>query len=251
MNRALVEVRRYSGPFERHRHAYHQIILPCSGCMDVETEGHVGRVTGGVGAFMAAGSNHSCSARPTDAFVVLNAPVHRARPHLGNAAIPVFFSIGRDLQGLLDYMIGLSTREQLPASLLAAWSSLVLDRLAGYTPPSDIVEIGLRRATAFMKSRLADPIRVADIAKAAGMSLTRLHAAFQYRRSTTPHAHLISLRLDAAERLLADPRLSIAEVAVQTGHADQSALTRAMRRARGATPADVRQRLLGNAKGDA
>ncbi|WP_425995657.1 helix-turn-helix domain-containing protein [Caulobacter sp. DWR1-3-2b1] len=43
-------------------------------------------------------------------------------------------------------------------------------------------------------------------------------------------------RLRAAQRLLSDTRLSIAEIAVRTGHWDQSALTRRMRGALGVTP---------------
>ena len=99
--------------------------------------------------------------------------------------------------------------------------------------------------TAFMERKLAEPIRIADIAEAAGMSPTRLHEAFIRRRATTPHAHLVAMRLDAAERMLADPRFSIADVAIFSGHSDQSALTRAMRRERNSTPAELRRNLLG------
>jgi len=212
---------------------------------------HAGRVAGTIGAFVPAGCEHSCSTTPADTFVVLDVPAAVAHPVFDKAVSPAFFSIGPDIQGLLDYMGALGTREQLSAPLLAAWSSLVLDRLAGNADAPDNVEIGLRQATAFMKRRLADTIRVSDIARAAGMSPAALHVAFQQRRSITPYAQLMSLRLDAAERLLADPRLSIAEVAVRTGHADQSALTRAMRRGRGKTPADIRRRLLGNLQEDA
>jgi AraC-like DNA-binding protein len=79
-----------------------------------------------------------------------------------------------------------------------------------------------------MQHKLADPIRNSDIAKAVGMSTTGLHDVFLKCLATTPHAKLVALRLDAAERLLCDPRLSIAEVAVRSGHSDQSTLTRIM-----------------------
>jgi transcriptional regulator GlxA family with amidase domain len=96
-----------------------------------------------------------------------------------------------------------------------------------------------------MQRKLADPIRSADIARAAGVSPRRLYEAFLKRRETTPHARLMALRLDAAERLLADLDLSIADIALRSGHADQSALTRVMRRERDTTPAEVRRCLLG------
>jgi AraC-like DNA-binding protein len=115
----------------------------------------------------------------------------------------------------------------------------------GHGRHEDDAESIVRRATSFMQRRLADAIRIADVARAAGVSSRRLHEVFLKRRETTPHARLVALRLDAAERLLADPALSIADIALQSGHADQSALTRAMRRERDTTPAQVRRCLLG------
>ena len=47
-------------------------------------------------------------------------------------------------------------------------------------------------------------------------------------------------RLDYARRKLADPRLSLAEVAIDAGFADQSHLTRAFRRVTGVTPGQYR-----------
>lgn len=251
MNRAIVEVRNSTRETERHSHTYHQVLLPYSGCLEIEVEGRGGRVAGNIAAFAAAGCDHSCSAKASDTFVVLNVPADDKHSSFNKALPPAFFSIGPEVRGLLDYMVTLGRRDELPAPLLAAWLSLILHRLTGNTPPPDRIEIGLQRAMAFMKRSFAQTIRVTDIAEAAGMSLTGRHAAFQQRWSTTPYAQLATLRLDAAERLLADPRLSIAEIALRTGHTDQSALTRAMRRERDRTPADVRRRLLRSLGGDA
>lgn len=110
----------------------------------------------------------------------------------------------------------------------------------------------LSRAMAFMRTHSAEPTRVADIAAAAGLSTTRLHALFRERLDTSPHAALARLRLDAAQRLLAGTSLSVAEIAVRTGHADQSALTRRLRLARGVTPAAFRRGIrTGQAPGSA
>lgn len=251
MNSTAVEIRHYSGEVERHQHAYHQVILPCAGSLEIEIEQNAGRVAGSVASFVPAGCGHTFLAQQADAFLVLDVPMGIGPEVMDHRVIPPFFAFGADVQGLIDYMIALGPQTRLSPSLAEAWSTLLLDRLSERTGHPDRAETAVRRATAFMKSKLADPIRVADIAQAAGMSPTRLHEAFVKRRTTTPHAQLMALRLDAAEQMLADPRLSIAEIALRTGHADQSALTRSMRRNRGITPAGFRRGLLHMARENA
>lgn len=251
MNGTVIEVRSYSGEIERHRHDYHQVILPCSGTLEIEVERQAGRVAGSIGSFVPAGCGHAFLARQADAFIVLDVPAGTGPESIDDKAVPPFFAIGPDVQGLVDYMIAAGPRARLSPPVREAWSTLLLDRLAEQVSHPDRTELAVRQAIVFMKRRLAYPIRVADIAEAAGMSPTRLHDAFVKRRAIAPHAQLVALRLDAAERMLADPRLSIAEVAIRSGHADQSALTRVMRRERGATPAEVRRCLLKRSGGKA
>jgi len=52
---------------------------------------------------------------------------------------------------------------------------------------------------------------------------------------------LMEMRLDAALDLLANTELPIADIALLTGHADQSALTRRLRQSRGITPLRFRK----------
>lgn len=250
MNEAVVEIRRYSGEIERHRHDYSQVILPISGTLEIDLGHRSGRVSGSTGAFVAAGCQHAFHAKKTDSFVVVDVP-SRLGLREPDEDIPAFFAIGREVHGLIDYMTVLAASQELSASLRRAWSTLLLDRIAPPGDRPDRSELAVRRATVFMERKLADPIRIADIAEAAGMSPTRLHEAFTRRRATTPHAHLVAMRLDAAERMLADPSLSIADIAISSGHSDQSALTRAMRRERNSTPAELRRNLLGRSGGKA
>ncbi|MGR3667863.1 helix-turn-helix domain-containing protein [Sagittula sp.] len=89
--------------------------------------------------------------------------------------------------------------------------------------------------------RLADPTTVADVAREAGTSVSGLKRLLRAKLDTTPAAYLSTLRIDEAERLLAEGRLPIAEIAMVTGYSDQSALNRAVRRERGTTPARIRK----------
>jgi transcriptional regulator GlxA family with amidase domain len=57
---------------------------------------------------------------------------------------------------------------------------------------------------------------------------------------TTPAAHALSLRLQAARRLLTDTRHPLADVALRTGFSSPSSLSRAFRRRFGMPPGALR-----------
>ncbi len=82
----------------------------------------------------------------------------------------------------------------------------------------------------------------AAMARRAGVGVSRLHALFRSEFDTTPRAWLSELRLKQVAEQLAQTDLPIAELAYRGGYADQSALTRAMKRATGLTPAAYRRR---------
>ena len=171
MNETVVEIRRYSGEIERHQHDYPQVILPISGALEIDLGHHSGRVSGSTGAFVSAGCQHAFYAKQSDSFVVLDLPSRPGLPAL-DEDIPAFFAIGREVHGLIDYMAVLAASQELSASLRRAWSTLLLDRIASPRDRPGRAELAVRRATAFMERKLADPIRIADIAEAAGMSPT-------------------------------------------------------------------------------
>ncbi|GEN01946.1 AraC family transcriptional regulator [Methylobacterium radiotolerans] len=244
-------VRHYGTEVMRHHHAYHQVVLPYVGQLDIETNGQAGFVAGSVGSFVAAGSDHSFHGRSDSACIVLDIPHISAEDAANTEDMPTFFAIGPDIQGLIDYM-KYSRSDDFTLRLRTAWSELLLARLAEQRivlPGRE--RLAVSRAVAFMRERLAQSIGVRDIARAAGTSSSRLHEAFVRQLGTTPHAYLVALRLDAAERMLADPSLSIAEVAIRSGHFDQSALGRALRRERDTTPAMLRRVLRGGTGGNA
>lgn len=243
---ACVEIRSYPPEIGRHRHDFHQLILPCHGAMELETGLGNGRVGPAVAAFIPAGESHSFCPTPDSRFVVLDLPAPAA------TALPQrpFFAVDPALRGLVDYFIAAPAAPHLHG----AWLALLMDRLAQPQPSDEATDLAgqqLRRALAVMRARLDQPLRVEDIASAAGISTSGLHRLMRDRLRTTPQARLLALRLDRAEALLAQGHMPIAQIALATGFADQSALTRAMRRERGITPARLRQQLAAALTGSA
>jgi AraC-like DNA-binding protein len=244
MNSNLVSIRNYRAEATLHRHDHHQIVLPHVGNLELEVAGRAGRVEQGVGAFIGAGASHAFLAKGANGFLVIDLPVRHfdsdqfAQSFDKNA----FFPIEPAAQGLLDYASAMLERTKLSGTILAYWMMLLLDGIAQGRPVIPSSEIlALNRAMAFMRSHASQPIRVTDVSSAAGLSDTRLHALFRKHYGQSPHAALVHLRVEAARELLARTNLSIAEIAVRTGHGDQSALTRRLRVALGATPAALRR----------
>jgi AraC-like DNA-binding protein len=241
-------LRAYGGEIGVHRHDHHQIVLPHRGRMDIEIDGRGGAVVAGTGVFITANTIHTFIAAPRDAFVVVDVPCLSGTTERASSAYArdAFFSICASVQGLLDHLDASLACGVLSASGRAAWTLLLVEELAREREaPPDRDQVALRRALAFLRARATTAIHVGDIAVAAGMSRTRLHGLFRTQLGTSPHAVLADLRLRAAQRLLETSDLSIAEIAVRKGYADQSVLTRCFQRKRGVTPARIRRRARG------
>ncbi|MBO0837044.1 MAG: AraC family transcriptional regulator [Actinobacteria bacterium] len=95
-----------------------------------------------------------------------------------------------------------------------------------------------------LPDRLADPPSLAELADLTGLSQFALLRAFRRETGMPPHAYLNQLRVRRA-RLLLDGGLAPADVAAQTGFADQSHLTRHFKRVLGVPPAAYQRERLG------
>lgn len=94
----------------------------------------------------------------------------------------------------------------------------------------------LVRVEELVREGLASNLSLDDMASAAKVS--RFHFARSFKSSTgqTPYQFVLSQRIERAKVLLLQNRLSLREVAQESGFSDQSHLTRHFRRATGTTP---------------
>ena len=102
------------------------------------------------------------------------------------------------------------------------------------------VASGLRAAVELANERVDAPLRVADLARAAGMSSDRLERAMRRSLGISPKQYLIRRRAERAAMLLATTDRSIAAIAADCGYYDQSQLTRQFRSHAGMTPSEYR-----------
>ena len=94
----------------------------------------------------------------------------------------------------------------------------------------------LRRVIAHIDTNIDAGISLADLAGVAGLS--RMHFAAQFRAATglRPHEFLLRRRIDHAQRLLAEPRTKLVDVALSVGFQTQAHFTTVFKRFVGQTP---------------
>ena len=95
----------------------------------------------------------------------------------------------------------------------------------------------LNAGLTLMHARWNEPLELARIAAAAGMSRSSFAERFKTVTGTSPMSYLARWRLLKSRRLLADRELSIARVASLCGHRSTEGYSRAFKRAFGLSPA--------------
>jgi len=98
----------------------------------------------------------------------------------------------------------------------------------------------LLRARDLADARYAEPITVDDMARAAGLSRAHFSAEFRRTFGETPHAYLLTRRLERAASLLRATEYSVAAICMDVGWASVGSFTTSFRRCFGLTPTAYR-----------
>lgn len=235
-----VSVRSYGRTGTAHSHGFAQLVLPLEGAMELEVAGRGGVLRRGVGACVAPGYRHDQQALATNRFLVVDLEASAlGAQRLERWADQPFLPLTPAAGHLVDYMDSLLAGGGGFAGQTALWLPLLLDALS----PGRSAAVAPRLA-GLLAAVEADPFRdwtVATMAARAALSPRRLHALFQRDLEATPQGWLSGLRLARVQHWLVTTDLPLAEIAYRAGYADQSALTRALRRQTGQTPAAYRR----------
>jgi PAS domain S-box-containing protein len=97
------------------------------------------------------------------------------------------------------------------------------------------------RAVERLQTDYAEPLRIAQLARAADLSVDRFERQVRRIFQLTPRQLLTKARIDAASALLLDSRRSVADVAQACGYTDQSSFTRQFKATVGLTPSAYRE----------
>ncbi len=238
-----LSIRSYGGGESAHAHEFHQIVLPVRGAMEMRVGDAAGSIAAHSGVMVVGGTLHAFRALGENAFVVFDVPSAAAFPDgiVARASASPFFEIDEPLGHLARYVSGEASSGRLGEAAAGHAAALLANSLGRQFSCRDRSAGPILRALAAIDERYGEPLTVAELARLAGMSVSRFHERFRRETGDTPADRLATIRLDRAEELLRHTRTPIAEIALAVGFSDQSALTRSFRRRRGITPAAFRQ----------
>ena len=125
-----------------------------------------------------------------------------------------------------------------------ALEALALELIAEVTrrdePRLDSAAV-FRRACEYLDAHLGQPLRIADLARAARIHPAQLTRSFRAHADCSPAGWIRARRIEVARQLLADAELPIAEIALRLGFFDQSHFSNTFRRFVGVSPARFRR----------
>ena len=98
----------------------------------------------------------------------------------------------------------------------------------------------LAAAISVIHTRWVEPLTLFDLARAAGMSRSTFAERFRATAQTSPMLYLARWRLLKAREMLADPALSVAQVAAACGHRSTEGFSRAFKRIYGDSPSALK-----------
>ena len=101
----------------------------------------------------------------------------------------------------------------------------------------------LREVLIYIEDNLSQNLSLADIAEVAGLSVSHFKSVFRESVGMPAHQYLIRRRVERAKSLLGEGKMSISQIACETGFAHQSHLARHMRRLLGVSPTTLRETL--------
>ncbi|MGA7265590.1 MAG: AraC family transcriptional regulator [Stellaceae bacterium] len=147
---------------------------------------------------------------------------------------PTLFALARSMafESVHNYPSGALSWNETASSfvdgLVAGHIAVMPARLRG-----TLGEDKLRRLRDYVVAHLDEPIGVEALADLAGRSPFHFTRIFTRSVGVTPHRYVVHLRLQHAVELVREGRSGLAEIAARTGFADQSHLSRWVRRVHG------------------
>jgi AraC-like DNA-binding protein len=146
----------------------------------------------------------------------------------GNVMMPALYHPNQANQLFIDHV-------------LQGFGIHIAQTYGGMRPLPPLIRGGLapwqeRRAKEFLSANLDGRVMLKEVARECGLSASHFSRAFHRTVGTAPHHWLLTHRIKVAKQKLRDGRLSLLDVALGCGFADQSHLTRVFTRIVGVSP---------------
>lgn len=101
-----------------------------------------------------------------------------------------------------------------------------------------------RRASELLHENMHGRIRLSDIARECGLSVSHFARSFKSSFGTSTHRWLMQHRIDHAKQLMSQTSMSLIDIAIQSGFNDQAAFTRTFHQLIGVSPGRWRRHFM-------
>ncbi|AOK19047.1 AraC family transcriptional regulator [Burkholderia cepacia] len=243
-----VALQRYDALEASDVHDFHQIVLGIDGAMVMAVDGVSQRLDRHRAWLVPAGARHDYAGLGENRQLVLNLPLaslavpQRLFDSARAVAIdPALTSLVARVAAAAERLDAAAGDAQRAAAHRFQWQAAA--RLCGallggggLAAAAPAAGLDFARIDRWLRARLAEPLRIADLAAHCGYGMRRFHQLFVDAFGETPHRYLQRLRLDAAVILLADGRHPLVDIAGMVGFADQSTFTHAFTKRFGVAP---------------
>jgi AraC family transcriptional regulator len=128
-------------------------------------------------------------------------------------------------------------------SLATALATRLIDRAGQHnlTPASQQLSTRQRRRiTDYIEANLDQDLSLLDLSRVAAVGVSHLKVLFRRTYGMPVHQYVVRRRVERARSLLLGGDLPISQIALETGFAHQSHMTRWMKRLAGVTPQSIR-----------
>lgn len=143
--------------------------------------------------------------------------------------------------GIASSLLLDSVAAAMAVRIIRHWSNL------GETPPAlrrgGLAPWQVRKAQQIVQDRLAEEVRLEELAAAVGLSTFHFARAFRQSTGVPPHRYQTLTRLERARDMLAKTDLGVLHIAIAIGYESGQALARAFRREYGCSPAEFRREM--------
>ena len=136
-----------------------------------------------------------------------------------------------------ELAIGGTTGPLFADTIFYMLSMQMLKLFTDYAPKNKCADSNVSAARDLLHEEYNRPVSLAELATLCHLSQSQVLRAFQKQFGTTPHKYLLKRRIEKAKwLLLSKTDMSLAQIALELGYADQSHFTRAFVTATGVTP---------------
>lgn len=98
----------------------------------------------------------------------------------------------------------------------------------------------LSKSISFINSNYSSAIKITDLAKMEGMSMTRYNLSFKEQTGVPPTKYIINLRMNMAKELLCSSDLSLNQIGAACGYEDYNFFAKVFKGATGVSPKKYR-----------